>query len=266
MNAAIPPNVGPGNPPARAKILVRGVSKRFSRRQTEVPVLEGLDLEVHDREFVAIVGPSGCGKTTLLNCIAGFEPIDGGTIAVDGETVRRPSPRRIYVFQEPGIFPWLTVSENIAFGLSKRLPAFQREAIVRRYVELVGLHGFEHAYPAELSGGMKQRVEYARALAVDPDVLYLDEPFGALDAFSRLEMRREIVRLWQATGKTCLLVTHDVEEACELADRVAVMTARPATIKAVVEIPLPRPRDPDDAAFRGLKTFIFSLLGVERRV
>ena len=155
--------------------------------------------------------------------------------------------------------------DNIGFGLGD-LPTRERDEVVARYVALVGLQGFEAAYPAELSGGMKQRVEFARALAVESDVLFLDEPFGALDAFTRLEMRREISRIWKATGRTCLLVTHDVEEAVELADRIAVMTRRPARIERILENPLPRPRDPDDVAFRARKDEIFDILGVDRRV
>jgi ABC-type nitrate/sulfonate/bicarbonate transport system ATPase subunit len=248
------------------RIAVRGVRKSFPARKGAVPVLDGVTLEVRDAEFVAIVGPSGCGKTTLLNCIAGFEGVDAGTIEVDGEPVRRPSPKRVFVFQEPGIFPWLSVTDNIAFGLPAAMPAAARDDAVRRYIELVGLQGFERAFPSQLSGGMKQRVEYARALAVEPDVLFLDEPFGALDALTRLEMRREIVRIWQATRKTCLLVTHDVEEACELADRIAVMTQRPAAIGEVVENPLPHPRDPDQPELRALRQRIFATMGVERRV
>ncbi len=253
-------------PPRRVRIAVRSARKSFRTRKGVVPVLDGITLEVLDGEFVAIVGPSGCGKTTLRNCIAGFEAIDSGIIEVDGEPVSRPSPKRVFVFQEPGIFPWLNVTDNIAFGLPAAMPAALRHAIVQRYVTLVGLDGFERAFPNQLSGGMKQRVEYARALAVEPDVLYLDEPFGSLDALTRLEMRREIVRIWQATGKTCLLVTHDVEEACELADRIAVMTQRPAVIREVVENPMPHPRDPDQPALRELRQRIFATLGVERRV
>jgi NitT/TauT family transport system ATP-binding protein len=261
---------GPGGAPAaaprRVRIAVRDVRKGFPGRKGAVAVLDGVTLEVRDGEFVAIVGPSGCGKTTLLNCIAGFEKIDAGVIEVDGEPVRGPSPKRVFVFQEPGIFPWLSVTENIAFGLPPAMGARERDAVVQRYVALVGLQGFERAFPNQLSGGMKQRVEYARALAVEPDVLYLDEPFGALDALTRLEMRREIVRIWQATGKTCLLVTHDVEEACALADRIAVMTQRPAVIREVVENPIPHPRDPDQPELRALRQRIFGTLGVERRV
>jgi ABC-type nitrate/sulfonate/bicarbonate transport system ATPase subunit len=247
------------------KIAVLGVHKTFRTKEGDVVVLDGVDLDVRPEEFLAIVGPSGCGKSTLLNCIAGFEPIDGGRIAIDGETVTGLSRKRVFVFQEAGIFPWLTVRENIGFGLFD-VPAGKREEAVARYVALVGLEGFERSYPNELSGGMKQRVEFARALAVESDVLYLDEPFGALDAFTRLEMRREIQRIWKATKKTCLLVTHDVEEAVELADRIAVMTKRPATIQEVLANPIARPRDPDAADFRVLKQRIFDILGVERRV
>jgi NitT/TauT family transport system ATP-binding protein len=248
-----------------AKITVEGVQKTFRTKKDDVLVLNGVSLEVRSEEFLAIVGPSGCGKSTLLNCIAGFEAIDAGRIAIDGETVTGLSRKRVFVFQETGIFPWLTVRENIGFGLFD-VPGRRREEAVARYVKLVGLEGFERSYPNELSGGMKQRVEFARALAVESDVLYLDEPFGALDAFTRLEMRREIQRIWKATKKTCLLVTHDVEEAVELADRIAVMTRRPATIQEVLDNAIPRPRDPDAAEFRALKQRIFDILGVERKV
>ena len=247
------------------KIRVSGLFKSFATKKGAVDVLEGVDLAVRPEEFLAIVGPSGCGKSTLLACIAGFERATRGTIEIDGAAVAGPSKKRVFVFQETGIFPWLTVRENIGFGLGA-LAREERDEVIGRYVALVGLQGFERSYPAELSGGMKQRVEFARALAVDSDVLFLDEPFGALDAFTRLEMRREISRIAKGTKKTCLLVTHDVEEAVELADRIAVMTRRPARIERVLENPLPRPRDPDDEGFRALKDGIFEILGVERRV
>lgn len=250
---------------ASEKIRVAAVGKVFETKKGAVHVLEDVSLDVREGEFLAIVGPSGCGKSTLLNCMAGFERPTSGSIQVDGEAVRRPSPKRVFVFQETGIFPWFSVWDNIGFGLG-RMPFDEKHAVVMRYIRLVGLEGFERAFPNELSGGMKQRVEFARALAVEPDVLFLDEPFGALDAFTRLEMRREIVRIWRETGKTCILVTHDVEEAIELSDRVAVMTQRPATIRTVLENPLERPRDPDASAFRDLRNHIFEILGVERRV
>lgn len=257
---------GRASPGRGTKIRIEALRKTFRTRKGEIAVLDAIDLEVRQGEFLAIVGKSGCGKTTLLNCIAGFEQFDSGRIDIDGQPVGGPSKKRVFVFQEPGIFPWLDVVDNIGFGLPPGLPLERRRNIVARYIELVGLVGFEHAFPSQLSGGMKQRVEFARALAVEPDVLYLDEPFGPLDAITRLDLRREIVRIWQATGNTCLLVTHDVEETCELADRIAIMTPRPATIKEVIENPLARPRDPDLEGFRKLKDRILEVLGIERRV
>lgn len=247
------------------KIRVKNAYKTFSTKKGDVHVLDGVNLEVREGEFLAIVGPSGCGKSTLLNCMAAFERITDGSITIDDEEVVKPSPKRVFVFQETGIFPWFSVWDNIGFGLGQKMPFEEKHEIVMKYIRLVGLEGFEKAYPSELSGGMKQRVEFARALAVDPDVLYLDEPFGALDAFTRIEMRREIVRIWQETKKTCILVTHDVEEAIELSDRIAVMTKRPATIHSVIDNPLPRPRDNDDSRLRAMKHEIWQILGVERR-
>jgi NitT/TauT family transport system ATP-binding protein len=251
---------------ARAvKIRVRGAGKRFARGAVATEVLRPIDLDVYEREFLAIVGPSGCGKTTLLLVLAGFIGVDGGTIEIDGAPVRAPSPRRIVVFQESSVFPWMTVEENIAFGLGALAPA-ERAAIVAAHVDLVGLQGFEQARPAELSGGMKQRLELARALAVDPDVLFLDEPFGALDAITRVQMRREVARIWNTTRQTCVLVTHDVEEALVLADRVVVLSARPGAILEILSNPLAHPRDPDDATLREKKARIYALLDVDRRV
>jgi ABC-type nitrate/sulfonate/bicarbonate transport system ATPase subunit len=249
----------------RPKIDVRGVFKTFATKKGDVHVLDGVNVAIREGEFFAIVGPSGCGKSTLLNCMAGFERVSNGTIAIDGEPVGQPNPRRVFVFQETGIFPWFSVWDNVGFGLTG-MKFEQKHEHVMKYIRLVGLEGFERAFPSELSGGMKQRVEFARALAVEPDVLYLDEPFGALDAFTRIEMRREIVRIWRETKKTCILVTHDVAEALELADRVAIMTRRPATIHSILDVDIARPRDSDDPEFREMKDEIFRVLGVERRV
>lgn len=251
--------------PTRDKITVESVHKTFPTKKGEVQVLDGVHLTVREGEFLAIVGPSGCGKSTLLNCMAGFERASGGSIQVDGQEVTRPDPKRVFVFQETGIFPWYSVWDNVGFGLGS-MPFEAKHEHVMKYIRLVGLEGFERSFPSELSGGMKQRVEFARALAVEPDVLFLDEPFGALDAFTRIEMRREIVRIWRETGKTCILVTHDVSEALELADRVAIMTRRPATVHSVLDVDMPRPRDSDDPPFREMKDLIFQVLGVERRV
>jgi NitT/TauT family transport system ATP-binding protein len=237
----------------------------FRTGEKEVRVLEDIDLTVREGEFVCILGPSGCGKSTFLNVVAGFLAPTGGSVKIDGEEVQGPDPRRIFVFQERGVFPWLTVEGNIGFGLGRLLRA-ERERRIAHYVQLVGLGGFERAYPHELSGGMKQRVEVARALAVEPDMLYLDEPFGALDSITRLVMRAELLRIWQAEKKTILFVTHDIEESVQLADRVAIMTARPARIQRIVEIDLPHPRDLSSRRYLELRDGIFEEIGLAHRI
>ena len=251
--------------PRRAKLSIRGLSMTFRGERDDVHVLEELDLDVHEGEFVCILGPSGCGKSTLLNIVAGFLPPTSGSVRIDGEEVRGPDPRRIFVFQERGVFPWLTVEGNIGFGLG-RLSREEREKRIAHYVQLVGLNGFEKAYPHELSGGMKQRVEVARALAVDPDMLYLDEPFGALDSITRLVMPGELLRIWQAEKKTILFVTHDIEESVQLADRVVVLSARPARIRRIVEIDLPHPRDLSSRRYLELRDGIFEEIGLAHRI
>lgn len=251
--------------PSLAKLSIRGISMTFAAEGSEIRVLEDLDLDVREGEFVCILGPSGCGKSTLLNIAAGFLAPTSGSVRIDAEEVRGPDPRRIFVFQERGVFPWLTVEGNIGFGLA-RLSRVERERRIAHYVRLVGLEGFEKAYPHELSGGMKQRVEVARALAVDPDMLYLDEPFGALDSITRLEMRRELLRIWQAEKKTILFVTHDIEESVQLADRVVVLTARPARIRRIVAIDLPHPRDLSSKRYLELRDGIFEEIGLAHRI
>lgn len=249
----------------KTKMMVRGVSMTFYRNGSELNVLEGLDLDVRAGEFVCILGPSGCGKTTLLNIVAGFTRPTSGRVLIDGEEVRGPDPRRIFVFQECGTFPWLNVEGNIGFGLSK-LSRSERAARIARYVELVGLQGFEQAYPQELSGGMRQRLEVGRALAVDPDLLYLDEPFGALDSITRLLMRRELLRIWQAERKTILFVTHDIDESVQLANRIVLLSTRPATIRRIIEIDVPHPRDISSRRYIQLRDSIFEEIGLAHRV
>lgn len=228
--------------PAQTKIRVEGVSMSFRTNEREVEVLQDVQLEVREGEFLCLLGPSGCGKSTLLNIIAGFLEARQGVVRVDGEPVHGPDPRRIFVFQERGVFPWLTVEGNIGFGLFK-LPSAERQRRIAHYVKMVGLEGFERAYPSELSGGMKQRVEVARALAVNPDVLFLDEPFGALDSITRVQMRNELLRIWASEKKTILFVTHDIDESVHLADRVVVMSARPGRINRIIEVDMKHPRD-----------------------
>ncbi len=247
---------------ARAvKVGVRGLNMTFG----DVRVLEDVNLEVREGEFVCLLGPSGCGKSTLLNVVGGFLQASSGEVTIDGQPVRGPDARRIFVFQERGVFPWLTVEGNIGFGLG-RLPRAERERRIAHYVGMVGLSGFERAYPHELSGGMKQRVEVARALAVDPDMLFLDEPFGALDSITRLVMRGELLRIWEAEKKTIIFVTHDIEEAVQLADRVVVMSARPARIQRIVEIDIPHPRDISSSRYLELRDGIFEEIGLAHKV
>lgn len=185
----------------------------------------------------------------------------GGEVLVEGTPVCGPDPRRIFIFQEGGIFPWLTVRDNVGFGLAGT-SATERRRVVQHYIEMVGLTGFEGAYPRELSGGMRQRVELARALAADPEIIYMDEPFGALDYFTRLKMRVDLLRIWQQERKTVLFVTHDIDEALQLADRVMVFSRRPATVQMVVPVELPRPRDPDVTPYLQTRARILTAIGV----
>ena len=253
------------NPALRTKLRTDAVSMSFDRDGQRMSVLENIDLDVGDGEFVCILGPSGCGKSTLLSAMAGFLTPTSGDIRIDGEVVRGPDPRRIFVFQERGVFPWLTVEGNIGFGLSK-LPRAEREQRVQHYVKMVGLEGFERSYPHELSGGMKQRVEVARALAVNPDVMFLDEPFGALDSITRLVMRGELLRIWHAERKTILFVTHDIDEAVQLADRVVVMSARPGRIQQIVDIDIAHPRDLSSPRYLQLRDGILSQIGLAHKI
>lgn len=248
-------------------IAARDVWMSFpgKRDGERIAVLERVSIDVHAGEFVCLVGPSGCGKSTLLNIIAGFTNATRGEVIVEGSPVRGPDPRRIFVFQENGVFPWLNVRDNIGFGLSRK-PAEERRRIVDHSIGMVGLTGFDAAYPRELSGGMRQRVEIARALAANPDIIYMDEPFGALDFITRMKMRADLTRIWQAEKKTILFVTHDIEEAVQLADRVLVMSRRPATIQREFRIDLPRPRDLDSPGYLRARDGIFAAMGMSLRV
>jgi NitT/TauT family transport system ATP-binding protein len=244
-----------------AKVRFRDIWMKFGA----VSVLEDINLEVTQGEFVCILGPSGCGKSTLLNMAGGFIQPVVGEVTIDGERVTGPDPRRIFVFQERGVFPWLTVEQNIAFGLF-RVDEKEKRERVAHYIGMVGLRGFEKSYPRELSGGMKQRLEVARALAVNPDVLYLDEPFGALDSITRLQMRRELLRIWEAERKTILFVTHDIEESVQLADRVVVLSARPGRIRRIVDVNIEHPRDLSDPRYIALRDEIFAEIGLAHQI
>jgi len=222
-------------------ICVKNLNKCYRVREGDLPALSAVDLEVAEGEFVSIVGPSGCGKSTLLYILGGFIRADSGAIEVGGKPVTGPGTDRGVVFQEYALFPWLTVTQNIRYGLEMTgVARREREETVRRLVRTIGLEGFEHRFPRELSGGMKQRVAIARTLAYDPSILLLDEPFGALDAQTRETMQDELLRLWQATRKTVVMVTHDVNEAVYLSDRVLVMSQRPGRMVAKFSIAIDR--------------------------
>jgi len=223
-----------------AKIALKDIKKSFPTEKGLLHVIGGIDFTVAEGEFVAIVGPSGCGKTTLLNIVAGFDRPDHGYVAVDGAPRNGPSPKGIVISQRGSVFPWLTVQQNLMFGLDGRRP--DRKALADYYASVVGLTGFEKGYPHELSGGMLKRVELARALVVKPEILYMDEPLAALDALTGLQMRIELLRILAVERHTCLLITHDVEEAIHMADRIIVLSPRPTTIQATFDVPFPHPR------------------------
>ncbi|HTM73767.1 MAG TPA: ABC transporter ATP-binding protein [Pseudolabrys sp.] len=245
------------------RIVARRLRKEFVdiSRQAEVVALSSIDLDIGEDEFLTILGPSGCGKSTLLNIIAGFEQATDGEVRLDGQIIRNPGPDRGVVFQEYALFPWLNVAQNIEFGLRERgVPKAERKDRVTRQISTVGLDGFEDRFPQELSGGMRQRVALARVLVNDPKILLMDEPFAALDAQTRTIMQTELLRVWSAERRTALFVTHNIEEAVLLGDRLVVMTARPGRIKEIVNVELPRPRDVTSAEFNEIRRYVASLL------
>ena len=233
----------------------------YARNGNAVAALEDINLDIKDGEFICIVGPSGCGKSTLLNAMGGFLPPTSGSVTIDGEAVRGPDRRRILVFQERGVFPWLTVEGNIGFGLSK-LPRAERKERIAHYVQMVRLQGFEQSYPSDLSGGMRQRLQVARALAVNPDILFLDEPFGALDSITRVMMRAELLRIWLTERRTIVFVTHDIDEAVQLADRVVVLSSRPAKIQEILTIDIPHPRNISSPRYLALRDELLKQIGL----
>jgi ABC-type nitrate/sulfonate/bicarbonate transport system, ATPase component len=248
------------------EIQIRNVGKTFGAGESPVVALKEIDVDVAHGEFVCLLGPSGCGKSTLLNAIAGFSPPTSGAITVRGNTVERPGPERGMVFQEYALFPWMNVARNIAFGLEiKGTPRLEREAIVDSLLEKLGLTDFRDRFPKDLSGGMRQRVAIARILALDPPIMLMDEPFGALDALTRRSLQDELLRIWEEFGKTIIFVTHSIEEAIYLGSRVVVLTYRPGMVKQDILINLPRPRDTADPAFNDMKRDIGALVMEEHQ-
>jgi ABC-type nitrate/sulfonate/bicarbonate transport system ATPase subunit len=244
-----------------SKIVVERLAKSFPSGKGSLKVLDGVSLSVADGEFVAIVGPSGCGKSTLMNIVAGFERPDEGTVAIDGRPEAGPSPRGIVISQHGSVFPWLTVQQNLMFGLNGDGHG-DKAALADHYAAMVGLKGFEKSYPHELSGGMLKRAELARAFVVKPEILYMDEPFSALDALMNLRMRNELLRILDEERHTVLLITHDVEEAIYMADRIMVLSPRPATTQASFEVDLPRPRKLSSPQAQALREAVLKELGL----
>jgi NitT/TauT family transport system ATP-binding protein len=250
-----------------ATIEISGVSKIFKdpKRKADVIALDDINLSVAKNEFLCLLGPSGCGKSTLLNMLAGFEKPTSGTVTVDGQIIAAPGADRGVVFQQANLMPWLPIWENVAFHLLLRGgQKAQRRATAQRYIDMVGLTGFENHYPSELSGGMNQRVGIARALLMNPQVILMDEPFGALDEQTRMDMQNELVRIWQEHRGTIVFVTHGIDEALTLGTHVAVMSARPGRIREIIPIDLARPRDITSPQFNETKRHILHLLRSER--
>ena len=244
------------------KLKIDNVYKEYQGRNGKTIALNGVSLDIKENEFICVVGPSGCGKSTLLNIIAGLLEPTSGTVSLDGKVIEGTGVERGVVFQQYALFPWRTVLKNVMFPLEmKKVPKDEAEAIARKYIKSVGLEGFEKSFPKELSGGMKQRVAIARAYAANPEVLLLDEPFGALDAQTRVQLQTELLETWEKERKTCFFITHDVDEAVILAQRVIIMSARPGRIKKIVDIDIPYPRTQatkTDPRFLELKSEIWN--------
>ncbi len=240
----------------------RDKKDRGKKQGEKVEVLNDITLNIYEGEFVCLLGPSGCGKSTLLKIIAGFLQPTSGKIIIDGKAVNGPRPNNIFVFQEGGLFPWLTVYENVALGIRRIKDEEEKRNRVNEYLEMVDLVGFENHYPHMLSGGMRQRAEIARALAVEPDILYMDEPFSGLDFLTRLNLREELVNMHLYIQKTILFVTHDIDEAIQLADRLIVLSDRPSTVKMNYEIREPHPRDINKGELHNIRQQLYLSLGV----
>ena len=249
-----------------AHIVVKDVGKVFKTGDREVVALKAIQLEIPQGQFVCLLGPSGCGKSTLLNAMAGFSLPSSGSITADGKLITGPGPERGMVFQEYALFPWMTVEKNIAFGLEiKGTPQAEIDSCVAGLLAKLGLSDFRTRFPKDLSGGMRQRVAIARILALDSPIMLMDEPFGALDALTRRNLQDELLRIWAETGKTVIFVTHSIEEAIYLSDRIVVMTYRPGTVKRDLLVDLPRLRDPSSPAFNALKRELGHLVMEEQQ-
>jgi len=245
-------------------IEIKDACKNFVQDGKEFVALDHVSLGIEKGEFICLLGPSGCGKSTLLNALAGFERVSSGSVKIQGTEITAPSINNITIFQNYGLLPWRNVLKNVELGLeSKKVPKSEREGIARKYIELVGLNGYEKRYPKRLSGGQQQRVAIARGLAVDPDIIFMDEPFGALDAITRMKLQEDILGISRKEKKTIIFVTHDIEEAVFLADRIVVMMADPGRIKSIVKVPLGTHRDRTSEDFLYVRDKIFELFNMK---
>ncbi|WP_378953565.1 ABC transporter ATP-binding protein [Pelosinus sp. sgz500959] len=247
-----------------ANIIVKNVNKNFKTKNKEVNALQNVNLHIQKGEIISIIGSSGCGKSTLLRIIAGLDVEYDGDVQLNGQRIVGPGIDRGIVFQEHRLFPWLTVEENIAFGLQS-VPVADAKQTIKEHIELVGLQGFEKSYPHQLSGGMAQRASIARALVNRPQVLILDEPFGALDALTKMQMQQEVLRIWEVEKMTMILVTHDIDEAVFLGDRVIVMSGGPGRIKKNIPVELPRPRDRNSYEFSQFRKIVYQEFFAEQQ-
>lgn len=245
-------------------IEVKNASKKFIQNGKELIALDNVSLDIEKGEFICLLGPSGCGKSTLLNALAGFDKVNSGSVKIDGKEVTGPSINNITIFQNYGLLPWRNVLKNVELGLeSKKIPKEERTVIAQKFIDLVGLKGYEKSHPGQLSGGQQQRVAIARGLAVDPDIIFMDEPFGALDAITRMKLQEDILRISREEKKTIIFVTHDIEEAVFLADRIVVMMANPGRIKSIVKVPLETHRDRTADDFFYVRDKIFELFNMK---
>ena len=245
-------------------IEIKDACKKFTQNGKVFTALDNVSLDIEKGEFICLLGPSGCGKSTLLNALAGFEKLNSGSVKVNGEEITAPSINNITIFQNYGLFPWRTVLKNVELGLeSKKVPKSERGKIAQKYIDLVGLSGFEKRHPKQLSGGQQQRVSIARGLAADPEIIFMDEPFGALDAITRMKLQEDILKISREEKKTVIFVTHDIEEAVFLADRIVVMMADPGRIKSTVTVPLGKHRDRTSGDFLHVRDKIFELFNMK---
>lgn len=249
-------------------ISIKKLNKYFIQDDNELQVLDDINLDIKQGEFISIVGASGCGKSTLLRIIGGLETYSDGQVLNKGQVIKGPSKNIGMAFQESRLFPWLTIFENVAFGISedKKISKSEKSELVHKYLRLVGLEDFVNAYPNQLSGGMQQRVSIARALIENPDVLLLDEPFGALDAMTRVNMQNEVSRIWEHERKTMILVTHDIDEAIYLGDRIIVFSNRPGQIREIIDVNLPRPRRRNSTYYEKLRKYIYGKFFTEEEI